>query len=76
MSYCRFGEADVYIYDDVRYGLFCCMCSFVPFEIGGYVSGSNHLDMLIHIGKHRDIGDYVPLDVDERIREDFIYKVT
>ena len=75
MSYCRFGEADVYIYDDVRYGLICCVCHLSDDE-RGYISGSNHLDMLIHIDKHRSIGDYIPIDGDERIREDFIYNVT
>ena len=30
MSYCRFVEADAYIYEDVYNGLTCCACSLMP----------------------------------------------
>jgi len=37
MSYCRFGEADAYIYDHISQGLICCACSLMPVRevIGG-----------------------------------------
>ena len=81
MSYCRFIEADAYIYDDVRYGLMCCVCSLMPtrmtdpspffpdsFEINdNFIAGYNYNKMLAHVAEHRANGDYIPEDVDERL---------
>ena len=84
MSYCRFIEADAYIYDDSYYGLMCCMCSLQPtreslkgvFAKGPYkikdnfIAGYDYNKMIAHIAEHRAADHYIPLDVDERLIED------
>ena len=80
MSYCRFIEADAYIYDDVYYGLYCCACSLSNVEMkyndffkaempvwDGFACGYDYDLMLTHIAEHRANGDYIPEDVDERL---------
>lgn len=82
MSYCRFSEADAYIYDDIRLGIICCACSLMPVgnlnglpgENGSimwlpdnFVAGYDYDLMLAHIAEHREQGDYIPEDVDERL---------
>lgn len=80
MSYCRFLEADAYIYDDIRYGLYCCACLLSPVEIvysetfkmdmpsiEGFVAGYDYDKMLDHIAEHRNAGHYIPERVDERL---------
>ena len=80
MSYCRFIEADAYIYDDARYGLYCCACSLMPLKTEystffeedftmheSYVVGYDYNLMLEHVAAHRENGDYIPEDVDERL---------
>ena len=82
MSYCRFIEADAYIYDDIYRGLICCACSLMPteeadFSIFGvdeplyinqnFVASYDYDKMLAHVAEHRAMGDYVPEDVDERL---------
>lgn len=74
MSYCRFIEADVYIFESVSGYLECCGCSIT--EPGSekqiFLSfRANTVDeMLEHIAKHRKRGEFVPEDVDERLREE------
>lgn len=84
MSYCRFGEADVYIYDDAYYGIICCACSLLDtgetkystvFKtempvIHNFVAGYDRQKMLEHIAEHRYVHHYVPWDVDERLKEE------
>jgi len=83
MSYCRFIEADAYIYDDVYYGLYCCACSLMPLrteystffkeDITMHESFAAEYDydkMLAHVAEHRAAGDYIPEDVDERLIEE------
>lgn len=80
MSYCRFGEADVYIYDDMGYALYCMDCSLMPTTTAystflkkdivihkGFEAGYDYDAMLSHIAEHRAAGDYIPKDVDERL---------
>lgn len=80
MSYCRFIEADAYIYDDVDYGLYCCVCSLMPMRtfyndfLGmdvslneGFVAGDDYDKMLAHIADHRAAGEFIPKDVDEQL---------
>ena len=84
MSYCRFGEADAYIYDDTYYGIICCACPLldtgetryhevfkvdVP-VIHNFVAGYDRQKMLDHIEEHRDAGHYIPFDVDLRLRKE------
>lgn len=81
MSYCRFIEADAYIYDDVYHGLYCCACSLSKVEMfysslfkmempswEGFIAGYDYDKMLAHIAEHRAAGHYIPLDVDERLK--------
>jgi hypothetical protein len=83
MSYCRFIEADAYIYDDVYHGLYCCACSLMPTQTKynkffkeditineSFVAGYDYDKMLSHVAKHRAVGDYIPEDVDERLIEE------
>ena len=80
MSYCRFIEADVYIYDDVYHGLYCCACSLSNVEMqyndffkmempvwDGFACGYDYDKMLAHVAEHRAAGHYIPEDVDERL---------
>lgn len=80
MSYCRFLEADVYIYDDIRHGLVCCMCLMSPIReeyndalnmnvsiVDDFVAGHDYDKMLNHIAKHRAMDHYIPQHVDERL---------
>ena len=86
MSYCRFSDADAYIFQSTR-GLECCGCFHAPrtkLEVP-YVDflGLEHeydyepvwfltaQEMLDHIAFHREQGDDIPLDVDERLKRDF-----
>ena len=86
MSYCRFGDSDAYIFLSNQ-GLECCGCiraTRIPL-ISPYVDffGHTHTEarepvcfdtaqqMLDHIAMHRNLGDHVSLDVDERIRKDY-----
>lgn len=83
MSYCRFSEADVYIYDHIQYGLYCCYCSISPtskqynafFEeevesYGDFIAGRDYDKMIAHIADHRAAGDFIPDYVDEYLIED------
>jgi hypothetical protein len=80
MSYCRFIEADAYIYDDVYHGLYCCACSLSDVKIqyseffqmdmpvyDGFSCDHDYDKMLAHVAKHRANGDHIPKDVDERL---------
>jgi len=80
MSYCRFIEADAYIYDDVDYRLYCCACSLMPTRTKyntflekditmheSFIAGRDYNKMLAHIAEHRAAGDYIPERVDERL---------
>lgn len=66
MSYCRFLEADAYIYDDISYGILCCMCWMMP-DANNFVAGYDYDMMLNHIAEHRAAGDYIPTRVDEEL---------
>ena len=72
MSYCRFTEADVYIFATERTtgerGFDCCGCSLrANTEWHLYTSVG---EMLAHIADHRAVGHFIPADVDEAIRAD------
>jgi hypothetical protein len=82
--YCKFGEADAYIYDDLLQGITCYMCSLQPtkevltglFARGPYNINNDFLalydynKMIAHITEHRLSGGYIPKDVDRRLIED------
>ena len=80
MSYCRFVESDAYIYDDIRYGLLCCMCLLSPIReeysvalnmnvsiTDDFIAGYDYDRMINHVAQHREKGHYIPEDVDERL---------
>ncbi len=66
MSYCRFSEADAYIFasgDKIH----CCWCMLD--ESGADFVGTEE-EMLEHVAKHRAAGHDIPLDVDERLKQE------
>lgn len=75
MSYCRFGEADAYIYYSAYDALVCMACSLMPIKDDElfpdtFIAETDYQKMLDHIAEHRYIGDYIPFNVDERLREE------
>lgn len=66
MSYCRFIEADVYIYMDVGGWLTCCACPLRDTWFKAWDTQS----MLDHIAEHRKAGHYVPASVDDELVAD------
>ena len=87
MSYCRFGEADAYIYLGVN-GLECCGCIMAPKEkyptpyvdMFGLTWEDYSLpvgpfettrEMLKHIAEHRAAGHHIPEYVDERLKNEY-----
>ena len=87
MSYCRFGEADAYIYLGSQ-GFECCGCIMAPKEkyptpyvdMFGITWEEYSLpvgpfdtarEMLGHIAEHRAKGHDIPYYVDARIKEDY-----
>lgn len=63
MSYCRFGEADIYLFQTTDHNICCCGCPLVP---GGAFLKTPQ-DALDHVKLHREHGDYVPQEVDEQL---------
>lgn len=86
MSYCRFSDADAYIFQSIR-GLECCGCIHAtrtkldqPYtDILGIEHEYSYepvyfltaQEMLDHIAFHRGQGDDIPEDVDARLRREF-----
>ena len=66
MSYCRFSQtSEVYMYEDVDYGITCCYCAF---------ERTVRLDTpdkaLMHLVKHRLAGHKVPQHaIDQLLKE-------
>lgn len=82
MAYCRFSDADAYIYDDANYGLVCCACWIMPdseietdlfgeyqryFINENFVAGNDYDKMLDHVAEHRAQDQYIPDHVDRRL---------
>jgi hypothetical protein len=67
MSYCRFGDADAYIYMTYT-GFDCCGCALSKEEIPKFTTARMMLD---HITQHRAAGHYIPEDVDIRIMAEY-----
>ncbi len=57
MSYCRFGEADVYVMERADTGEVECL----HMDSGSFVGG--RVKMIEHLAKHRTAGHYVPSSV-------------
>ena len=68
MSYCRFGDSDVYMFPTV-YGIVCCSCSLNP--DGNECVFPNSLEALKHLRRHRRIlGHRVPDHAFERLKNE------
>lgn len=65
MSYVRFGEADVYVYTDVRGHLACCGCL-----LGDKWEFRSTDEILAHLREHRAVGHHVPDRVFEDLARD------
>lgn len=74
MSYCRFLEADIYLFWSSSGGIECCACLLGRRKKGALFPNSQSFETfkqaLEHVADHRDAGHHVPLDVDARIIED------
>jgi len=75
MSYCRFGEADAYIYYSAYDALVCMACSLMPTRDDElfpdtFIAETDYQKMLDHISEHRNNGDYIPFSVDERLKRE------
>ena len=70
MSYCRFIEADVYVFTSSA-GIECCGCSLQEREHAQTTFGGPDAnnDMITHLRVHQARGDYVPDDVFERLSD-------
>lgn len=60
MSYCRFGEADAYVFLSCDGHLECCGC-YLPSETSRYYTTA---DLLAHLADHRDIPDDVVAELE------------
>jgi hypothetical protein len=72
MSYCRFLQADAYIFMHVGGFLTCCGCSLpIENDIGVHSFEANSTqEMLDHIDAHLEAGHLIPGFVKERLIED------
>lgn len=84
MSYCRFSEADAYIFWSCAIGheghenylpsaVECCSCALMPELPSGFhrsYRAPSFTAMLEHVAAHREAGHDIPLDVDEELRQD------
>lgn len=83
MSYCRWGESDMYIFDHVDLGLVCFACPDMPSEEvestlfnevmtehDHFVAGYDFNKMLEHVDMHRKQGYHIPITADERLIRD------
>jgi len=60
MSYCRFIEADVYVYMDVSGFLTCAVCSLLPEDGPTAFNASSTHEMITHLRDHKKAGNHVP----------------
>jgi len=71
MSYCRFIEADAYIFGttipDVGDVLECCGCRLSADGEPAFAYFTTEDAMLAHIAEHREAGHFIPSDVDARL---------
>jgi hypothetical protein len=77
MSFCRWGEADVYLFDHVYDGLVCCACPFMELFNDtdalfppDFAAGYDYDLYLEHIAEHQKLGHYVPDDAIETIERE------
>ena len=71
MSYSRFSNADVYVFDHAYNGLYCCGCWLD--DVYDFIAGIDVDAMIKHLDEHRNAGHNVPDFVYEGIEEDREY---
>lgn len=69
MSYCRFIEADVYVFEDTGGFFCCCGCSLSEINWGSF-NCTHRSQMIDHLKKHQELGDYVPEHVFDRLKQE------
>lgn len=77
MSYARWSEGDVYVYEDVSGGFTCCGCSLHPDndkedgpdEVKS-INVKTRQEMLAHLDKHVAAGHLVPSRAVERLKRE------
>ena len=69
MSYCRFSNADIYLYEDIAGYICCCACLLTESEWVSIELYSPQ-EALDHVKKHREAGHNVPEYVDERLKRE------
>ncbi len=69
MSYCRFGEGDVYMYMHIHGGIRCCGCKLVNQGISDPIFHF-YIDAIKHLVTHREYGHKVPDYVLSRLQEE------
>jgi hypothetical protein len=68
MSYCRFGEADIYVFLDIGGYLNCCGCMLDSESSSAQAYTTD--DMIAHLREHQAEGHDVPEDVIEALEAD------
>lgn len=66
LSFSRFGEADVYVFEHVGGFIQCCGCSLAEGEIDiddnfGMYDADTPREMLAHLDRHEEAGDDVDI---------------
>lgn len=69
MSYCRFSEADVYLFESTNGGFECCLCSIASETLASTIM-ETRMEVLFHVRQHRAVNDYVPESVDFRLLQE------
>lgn len=69
MSYCRFGDADVYVYMDLNGSLACCGCILESESSLSWFYDSTAA-MVAHLAEHRAAGHAIPDDLEADLLED------
>jgi hypothetical protein len=73
VSYCRFLGADAYIFESSGGWIECCGCSLAEIdddEVFGFFHANTAREMLEHMDKHREAGDYIPERAYDGIKAD------
>lgn len=75
MSYCRFSEGDVYMYDggrlkDDKPSLVCCGCLLVPAGTPSLYGAMSPQEALQHLCYHQNAGHRVPQRAINRLQEE------
>ena len=71
MAYCRFSNADVYVFHNTDDKLECCGCSLTgdAFATPDFYTNKRS-EMITHLGAHQVAGDFVPEYVFEQLEDE------